>query len=93
MLPVRRTASGVRFTVRVQPRASTAGVAGAYGDALRVRVTAPPVGGAANDMLVRTLAEAFGVPPRAVTILSGARARTKVVEVAGVTEADVRRIS
>lgn len=93
MLTVRRTALGVRFKVRVQPRASDAGVAGVHGDALKVRVTAPPVDGAANDMLVRILATAFGVPARAVTIVSGANARIKLVEVAGVTEADVRRIS
>jgi uncharacterized protein (TIGR00251 family) len=75
----------VRFGVRVQPRASRAGVDGVHGDALRVRVSAPPVDGAANDAVVEVLATALGVPRRAVTIVAGAGSRSKVVEVEGVT--------
>ena len=57
-----------------------------HGDALRVRVTAPPVDGAANDALVRLLAKTFEIPRTLVTIVSGASSRTKIVELAGITE-------
>jgi uncharacterized protein len=68
-------------------------VAGVHGGALKVRLTAPPVEGAANDALVAFLAGALGVPRRAVRIVSGAAARTKVVEVEGADEARVRRLA
>lgn len=71
----------VRFDVRVQPRASRTAVGGAHGGALRVRLSAPPVDGAANDALVEALADALGVPRRAVRIVAGATSRGKVVEV------------
>lgn len=91
-LRVRRTAGGVQFAVRLRPRARTVGIAGLHGDALKVRVSAPPVDGAANAMLVELLAATFGVPARSVAIVSGQTSRSKVVEVAGVSEDDVRRI-
>jgi uncharacterized protein (TIGR00251 family) len=92
-LDIRAHGGGVRFAVRVQPRAASAGVAGVHGGALKVRLTAPPVEGAANDALVAFLAGALGVPRRAVRIVSGAAARTKVVEVEGADEARVRRLA
>ncbi|MGQ0646350.1 MAG: DUF167 domain-containing protein [Gemmatimonadaceae bacterium] len=84
MLVLSLTADGaIRFSVRVQPRASRTEVAGLYGDALRVRVQAPPVDGAANEALSAFLAESLGVPRRDVRIVAGGTARTKVVEVLG----------
>lgn len=83
----------VRFAVRVQPRSSRAGVDGLHGDALRVRVRAAPVDGAANDAVVEVLAEALGVPRRAVAIVSGAASRSKVVEVAGVPRTAVEDLA
>jgi uncharacterized protein len=91
-LHVLPTARGVRITVRVQPRASSNTIVGVHGDALKVRLTAPPVDGAANEALVELLRDAFGIAARAVTIVSGASARTKVVELEGVTEDRVRRL-
>jgi len=91
-LRVHRVADGVRFTVRVQPRASRSEIAGMHGDAIRVRLTAPPVEGAANDALVILLAETFRIPRRAITIVSGASSRTKLVQLAGVTEDHVRQL-
>jgi uncharacterized protein (TIGR00251 family) len=69
------------FDVRVVARASKSGVAGEHGGALRVRVAAPPVEGAANEELVRTLARAFAVPARAVEIVSGLSSKNKRVRV------------
>ena len=82
-------AGGVRFGVRVQPRASSAGVTGLHGDALKVRVHAAPVDGAANEAVVDVLAAALEVPRSAIRIVSGASSRTKVVEVMGVTAGQV----
>ena len=83
----------VRFGVRLQPRASRSGIVGVHGEALKVRVHAPPVDGAANEALVAFLAESLGVPRGAVRIVAGAASRTKVVEIAGITPGDARRLA
>ena len=93
MLPVRPTTQGVRFKIRLQPKARASEVAGILGDALKVRVTAPPVDGAANEALVELLATTFGIQRKAITIVAGLSSRSKVVELAGVSEADVVRIA
>jgi uncharacterized protein (TIGR00251 family) len=74
----------LRLKVRVKPRASKSRVLGPKGDTLEVAVAAPPVDGAANEELVRTLADHYGVPKRAVEILSGETARIKLVRLTGV---------
>ncbi|HEX6616173.1 MAG TPA: DUF167 family protein [Gemmatimonadales bacterium] len=79
------TADGIRLRVRVQPRASRTELAGRHGDALKVRLTAPPVEGAANEALLRFLAERLGVSRSAVRLASGASARAKVIAVEGVS--------
>jgi uncharacterized protein (TIGR00251 family) len=81
---------GVRFSVRVQPRASRNGVGGIRDGALRVRLTSPPVDGAANSALIAWLAEALDVAKRQVHIVSGALSRTKVIEVDDVDAERVR---
>jgi hypothetical protein len=83
----------VRLSVRVQPRASANGIAGIHGNSLKIRLTAPPVEGAANDALVIFLADTFAVPRRAIKILAGESSRSKIVEIEGVTERDVYRLA
>ena len=83
---------GVRFAVHVQPRASRTELAGAHGDAIKVRLQAPPVDGAANEALVDFLSERFAVARRAVRIVSGAQSRAKIVEIDGPTASTARRI-
>jgi uncharacterized protein (TIGR00251 family) len=58
-------------------------VAGRHGDAVKVRIAAPPAGGAANDELIRFLAERLGVPRTAVAITGGASGRRKTVLITG----------
>jgi uncharacterized protein (TIGR00251 family) len=84
---------GVRFSIRVQPRSSRPGVGGLHGDALKVRVNAPPVDGAANEAVVEVLADALAVPRSAVRLVSGATSRSKVVEVAGVAPGRVEGLA
>ena len=81
------------FDVRVVPRAAKSGVAGEHGGALRVRVAAPPVEGAANEELVRTLAKALGVAPRAVEIVGGLASKNKRVRVRGLSPARLLQVS
>ena len=78
------------LTIKVVPRASRSEVAGTLGDALRVRLQAPPVEGKANRALVVFLAKALQVHAREVTLVAGDLSRHKRVAVAGVTAAQVR---
>ena len=79
----------VRFNIHVQPRASRSEVGGVHGDALRVRVSAPPVDGAANEAVIELLAKVFAVGRRDVMILAGESSRSKVVAIEGLTKAAV----
>lgn len=85
------TATGVRLSLRVQPKASRNEVVGAHGEQIRLRLTAPPVEGAANEALVRFLAEQLGVGRSSVRIVAGHASRSKVVEVAGLAIDDAAR--
>jgi uncharacterized protein len=87
---VRQHGSAVRVTVRVQPRSSRAAIEGEHGGAWRVRVQAPPVEGAANDAVCALLSKALELPRGAVRIVSGASGRNKVVELEGLSAAEVR---
>lgn len=84
MLNLREEDGRLTFRVRVVPRASRTEVAGVLEGALRVRVAAPPVEGAANEELVRFLARTLGVPARAVEVVSGHASKTKLVRARGV---------
>lgn len=72
------------FKVRVVPRASRSEIVGEHDSALRVRIAAPPVDGAANEELVRTLAQAFKVARSAIEIIAGHTSKLKKVRVTGV---------
>ncbi|WP_072293282.1 DUF167 domain-containing protein [Nitrosovibrio sp. Nv17] len=75
--------AGQRYTLtlHVQPGARRTEVAGLHGDALKIRLAAPAVDGAANAALLAFLAEAFGVSRHRVTLRHGARSRRKTVEI------------
>ncbi len=73
----------ITFTIRVVPRASKNEIAGCQDGILRVRISAPPVDGAANEEVVRVLAKAFGVARSSVSILSGNASRTKRIRIVG----------
>ena len=92
-LALTRRDGSVRFSVRLQPRAASSEVRGVRDGALHVRVQAPPVDGAANAALVALLADSLGIPQRSVRVVSGEKARTKVVDVDGVTPDDIKRLT
>ena len=77
--------------MQVQPRAARSEIVGAHGDAIKIRLAAPPVDGAANEELVRFLAERLGVRRNDVTIVRGDTARRKALRIRGMTAATARR--
>lgn len=88
---VRPVEGGVAIRVCVTPRSGRNEVAGVEGDTLRLRLTAPPVEGAANRACIEFLASLLGVPKGRVEITSGLRGRKKVITVYGVDEEIARR--
>jgi uncharacterized protein (TIGR00251 family) len=78
--------SQTTLLVHVQPRAKRSEVVGWHGDAVKVRVAAPPVDGQANEELTRVLAAALGVPHSAITVVAGASGRRKRVVIDGVSQ-------
>lgn len=82
---IRRNADDAILTVRVQPRAARNGVAGILGDALKIRLQAPPVDGKANRALVRFLATQLKLPRARVELTRGKSSRTKQVRIRGCT--------
>lgn len=77
------------FTVRVIPRSPKSAITGRRGDAIVVRLSAPPVDDAANKALIELLSKAFERPRRDVSIVSGHKSRDKRVAVEGISEQDL----
>ena len=82
----------VVLAVLVQPRASKNQLCGIQGDELKIRLTSPPVDGAANKLCVQFLAKLLGCSKSSVTLLSGHKSRHKRLAVAGVTAQQVVQI-
>lgn len=84
------TPEGAVLALRIVPRASKNAIAGAHGDALKIRLTAPPVDGAANAALIAFLADTLDIPRARVQLLSGATGRNKRLLLAGCPAARAR---
>jgi uncharacterized protein YggU (UPF0235/DUF167 family) len=84
-------AAATRLAVRVAPGASSAAVVGRYGAAWKVRVSAAPERGRANEAVVKLIAGAAGVGERAVRVVSGHTARDKILELQGITSEELER--
>ena len=85
MIALHETASGVTFSVRVQPRAKRNGVVGELGEALKIALTAPPSDGRANEACIEFLAGLLDLPRSSIAIISGHTGRNKVVRVTGLS--------
>ena len=82
---LRAVTDGVQLTVKVQPRASRNEISEALGNELKIKVTAPPVDAAANEALVKFLAETLDCPRGSVQLLRGQASRHKTILIRGVT--------
>ncbi len=89
---IQESPEGAVLTIHVQPKASKTEYVGLHGDALKFRVAAPPVEGAANEALCAHLAELFSLPKKSVVLLSGQGSRHKRVLLAGVTAHRVQAV-
>lgn len=83
----------VIFDVRVVPRASRSEIVGRHDGALKVRICAPPVNGAANAELIKLLAKQFGVAKSDVAILNGENLKSKRIRITGITVAEFEAIT
>ncbi len=81
---------GARLRVKVQARASRNEIAGLHGEAVKVRVKAPPVGGSANEELLRFLAACLGVAPHNLLLVRGGSSSMKLLEIRGLSPQEVR---
>jgi len=81
-------AASITLSLRIQPRASKNEIVRLENNGLKIRLTAPPVDGAANEALVRFLADQFKVTRSQVEIVSGHTSRDKIVTISGVDNAD-----
>ena len=82
----------ISLTLHIQPGAKKTECAGLHGDALKIRLAAPPVDGKANEALVKFVAERLGLAKSAVLLKSGQTSRRKVLEVAGTTAAAIEQL-
>lgn len=83
----------VTLTLHIQPGAKKTEFAGLHGDALKIRLAAPPVDGKANETLIGFVAGSLGLPKSAVNLKNGLTSRRKVLEVVGTTAEAVVRIA
>ncbi|MDD5299667.1 MAG: DUF167 domain-containing protein [Gallionella sp.] len=79
----RRNADIITLTLHVQPGAKRSEIAGLHGEALKIRLAAPPVEGRANEALLKFMAKLFDVPLRQVELKQGGQSRHKVVAIIG----------
>lgn len=90
MLPyVQTKADGVYLSLKVQPRASRNEIGEALGNELKVKIAAPPVDSAANEALIRFLADVLGCPRRSVQLVRGQTSRHKQILIHGLTQAEI----
>lgn len=86
---LRESPEGAILSIKVQPRASRNAVAGVHGEELKVAVTAPPVDSAANEAVLRFLAETLDCPRGAIQLVRGQASRHKTILVRGATAAQI----
>ncbi|MDA8433305.1 MAG: DUF167 domain-containing protein [Nitrospiraceae bacterium] len=83
-IPYRKTKDGVVIEVKVEPRSSKKGISGVLDNMLKVKLTAPPVEGEANEQLIEVIAEAAGVRKSSVRIVRGSSSKRKTVVIKGI---------
>lgn len=86
-IPYKKTRNGITIEVKVEPRSSQKGIAGVMdNNVLKVRLTSPPVDGAANEQLIEVIAEILKIKRSQVRVIRGQSSKRKVVEISGVED-------
>lgn len=83
-LPYSKVKDGIIIEVKVAPRSSKKAFAGVADNIVKIKLTAPPAGGAANEQLIELLSEHYGIRKSNIVILKGETSRRKTVKIAGV---------
>lgn len=84
MLNINNTPEGARLSIRVQPRSSQNKICGVNNGALKIKITAPPVEGEANQAVIKLLAQCLGVPRTNISIAKGETSKNKLVDIIGI---------
>ena len=84
---------GITLTLHIQPGAKKTEIAGLHGDALKIRLAAPPVDGKANEALIKFIADTLGLAKSAVHLKSGQTSRRKVLEVLGASATTIAKLA
>ncbi|MFB3925882.1 MAG: DUF167 domain-containing protein [Syntrophales bacterium] len=92
MFTVKETETGVAFCIHVLPRSSRCSIEGFQGDALKLRITAPPVEGMANKECIQFLAKKLGISKSRISITHGRRSKHKIVEIEGLKKKDIESV-
>jgi len=92
MIPIKETAGGVVFLILVVPRSSQCKLAGFQGDLCKIKITAPPVDGRANEECIRFLADVLNVKKDQVQIVGGLKSKKKTIAIKGLTKKDVEAV-
>lgn len=91
MIDIKETRTGVSIQVRVVPRAARTELAGIEQGTLKIRISAPPIGGRANGEVVSFLAKVIGISPSQIAIASGEKSRNKRVEIRNITALELQK--
>lgn len=88
MMTIKEKAGGLVFSVYVQPRSSKTTIVGSHQNALKIKLTAPPVSGAANKQCIQVLAKALGIPKSTILITGGQTGRMKQIRIRPISAED-----
>ena len=91
-MPIKPCDNGIRFSAIIQPRSSKNEVTGLYNDALKIRLTSPPVDNKANKACMSFFAKWLGISPSKISIVQGLSSKNKIIEVDGLTEKQFHEI-
>ena len=91
-MPIKPCDNGIRFSAIIQPRSSKNEVTGVYNDALKIRLTSPPVDNKANKACMIFFAKWLGISPSKISIVQGLSSKNKIIEVDGLTEKQFHEI-
>ena len=89
MFPIKESEDGITFNIKVLPRSSRCEIAGIQEGSLRIKITAPPVEGLANEECVKFLSKKLGIAKSRIKIVAGLQAKNKVLFISGLNRKDL----